>query len=153
MNHQPLKRHSTLQNLSREHHDILVFALRLKKGIANHAKVEDMQAYCNWFWEDYLAAHFQLEEERLFPLLGKTHDLVVKAKDQHQKLMDLFQLSAKKEDDFTLLYTLLKQHVRFEERELFHVLQAEVEEDKLLSFSQKHQKQQVCGVWVDAFWK
>lgn len=153
MKNPPIKRHQALQNLSREHHDILVFALRLKKGIAHQAPANDLQAYADWFWEDYLAAHFQLEEERLFPLLGNTHDLVVKAMHQHRALQSLFQLSPKKHSDFFELLQQLQQHIRFEERELFQVMQETVNENDLLKFSKIHQKQQVCGVWKKVFWK
>ena len=62
----PIKRHKALRNLSREHHDGLVFALRLKKGVSKKADLQSMEEYATWFWENHLLLHFQLEEERFF---------------------------------------------------------------------------------------
>ena len=70
MNNKPLKRHKSLQNLSREHHDGLVFALRLQKGVAKKADLKSMEAYAVWFWNTHLKPHFKMEEEHLFPKYG-----------------------------------------------------------------------------------
>lgn len=149
----PIKRHLALQNLSREHHDALVFALRLQKGVAKKADLLDMKAYADWFWEDYLAAHFKLEEEFLFPLLGKDHKLVLKAQKQHQQLKSLFELPSKSYSDFEETYAFLQHHIRFEERELFNLMQEEVAEKDLLQFEKLHSEQKVCSFWENQFWK
>lgn len=153
MTTKPIKRHPALQNLSREHHDGLVFALRLQKGIAKKADLLDMKAYSDWFWENYLVDHFKLEEEILFPLLGNEHDLVLKAKKQHLALKSLFELPSKTFSDFEKIHDLLQQHIRFEERELFNVMQGKVAEKDLLQFEKLHSEQKVCSFWENQFWK
>ena len=90
MEHKPIKRHEALQNLSREHHEILTFGLRLKKGIQKEANLKIMNAYIDWFWESYLESHFQLEENQLFPLY-KYSNLILQAESQHQELEVYFQ--------------------------------------------------------------
>ena len=153
MNLKPIKRHPALQNLSREHHDILVFGLRVKKGIAKQAKVSDLQDYSDWFWANYLKEHFELEEESLFPLFNIKSDLLQTALAQHQDLKLQFNKPEKSISDFKKLYESLKQHIRFEERELFNKIQNQVDESSLNNFSNLHKKQQACGVWLNAFWK
>lgn len=153
MQHQPIKRHKALQNLSREHHDILVFALRLQKAVAKNANLNDMQAYSNWFWDAYLKAHLQLEEYQLFPLLDAQNHLVYKAKQEHIELKALFNQPAKTNLEFKQLYQLLQQHIRFEERKLFNFIQDSIDEHDLLAFKKQHQKQQTCGVWKNKFWE
>lgn len=153
MTNTPIKRHQALQNLSREHHDALVFVLRLKKGLAKNAKISDMQNYCNWFWKAYLVAHFQMEEVHLFPLLGDGHLLIISAKKQHRQLKQLFNHSAKNETDFKQIVTLLEKHIRFEERKLFNLIQNTVAEERLKQFEKLHSKQQICGNWTTQFWQ
>lgn len=153
MTTKPIKRHPALQNLSREHHDALVFALRIQKGVAKNADLKEMENYANWFWESYLVEHFQLEEKSLFPLLGNTHELVLQAKKQHQELKRLFELPSKSYSDFEETYAFLQHHIRFEERELFNVMQQEVREEELLQFKKQHSNQKVCSIWYHQFWK
>lgn len=153
MTTKPIKRHPALQNLSREHHDALVFALRIQKGVAKKADLNEMENYANWFWESYLVEHFQLEEKSLFPLLGNTHELVLQAKKQHQELKRLFELPSKSYSDFEETYVLLQHHIRFEERELFNVMQQKVREEELLQFKKQHSNQKVCSIWDHQFWK
>jgi hemerythrin-like domain-containing protein len=149
----PIKRHSALQNLSREHHDGLVFALRIKKGVAKKASLKDLEAYSNWFWEEYLQSHFQLEEEHLFPLLSEENSLVVKAIRQHQELALLFNLPSKTHSDYTEMQLLLNKHIRFEERELFNLMQEVLPEATLKEFEKLHTEQHLCSIWDTEFWK
>ena len=153
MKNEPIKRHTALQNLSREHHDILVFALRLQKGIAKKTELKPMQDYCNWFWETYLQTHFRLEEENLFVLLNPEHELIQRAKQEHLELISHFEKTFKTEANLTQLYQLLQKHIRFEERILFNYLQTHTSEDQLEAFQKSHRKQQFCGHWSRAFWK
>jgi hypothetical protein len=93
LNNKPLNRHKALQNLSREHHEGLVFVLRLQKGLAKRAALKSMDAYCDWFWEYHLQPHFEMEEEHLFPKYGLHKKLIKKAINQHQNLKVFFLLS------------------------------------------------------------
>ncbi len=153
MNNTPLKRHDALKNLSREHHDGLVFALRLQKGIAKKAKIEDMEAYVNWFWENNLHPHFQMEEQHLFPLCDESNDLVSKAKAQHRDIKSLIDTQSKTYQLLRSLYKQIQAHIRFEERELFMRIQDQLSEAELAKFQQIHSKQSECGLWRDRFWE
>ena len=153
MNKSPIKRHKALQNLSREHHDGLVFALRLQKGVAKKADIKSIEAYTDWFWEDHLKHHFKMEEEHLFPKYGFDKKLVKKAKQQHQDLASLFAISSKSYQDFKKIYTLLQQHIRLEERELFMEIQDHLDETELAEFEKIHTAQNSCENWPDRFWE
>ena len=89
-----------------------------------------MEAYAEWFWNDHLKPHFKMEEMHLFPKYGLDQKLVKTAIDQHQSLKDLFGIESKSYEDFQNIYTLLQQHIRLEERELFMEIQNELDETR-----------------------
>ena len=153
MNRSPIKRHESLKNLSREHHDGLIFAFRLQKGLAKKASVQSMNAYTDWFWEAHLKPHFKMEETHLFPMYGLDKRLVKKAKEQHQVLASLFAIASKSYEDFKNIHTLLQQHIRLEERELFMEIQDKLDETELAKFQAIHVSQNSCETWPDKFWK
>ncbi len=147
----PIKRHKSLQHLSREHHDILAFGLRLKKGIAKQASRKIMNDYIVWFWDVYLEAHFKLEEEHLFPLL--LHDkFISQALNEHLFLKALFTKTDLNVEEIISLYTNLELHIRFEERVLFNKMQEVLSEEQLHHFEQGHPQQKTCPLWTKIFW-
>lgn len=124
-----MKRSSTLQPLSREHHT----ALSMAKACERAAQSDDqellgetcqraIQAYAN-----ELQPHFQFEEKSLLPLLHciETQPLVERTLAEHQQLRAL--LDGLEQNDVEALASFgkyLAAHVRFEERELFPVLES-----------------------------
>lgn len=153
MNNTPIKRHDALKNLSREHHDGLIFALRLQKGVAKKAELQKMENYASWFWKHHLVPHFELEEKYLFSKFGDEQLLVQKAKQQHRELESLFEIESKSYSDFKIIYELLQKHIRLEERELFMKIQTELDASKLAEFQAIHKSQNSCENWPDKFWK
>lgn len=153
MTNAPLKRHEALKNLSREHHDGLIFALRLQKGVVKKADFQEMEEYATWFWNHHLIPHIEMEEKHLFPRVEEGLTLVKEAKRQHRELKALFQIKSKDYEDFTAIYELLQKHIRFEERELFNWIQEELNENQLAEFHAIHNSQQACEVWSNPFWK
>ena len=59
----PIKRHISLQPLSRQHHDGLLLRWKLKKGLQKEIKLERLKAYVDWFWSSHLKSHFEFEEK------------------------------------------------------------------------------------------
>jgi hemerythrin-like domain-containing protein len=152
MNNPPLKRHKALRNLSREHHDSLVFVLRLQKGVAKKVEISKMQDYIDWFWTSNLKIHFQFEEKELFPLLGLYNELVIKALQEHENIKKLVFEQNKTYDSITTLFDSLKAHIRFEERELFMRIQETLSKTELKAFGDRHSKKIDCGLWINRFW-
>jgi hemerythrin-like domain-containing protein len=152
MSNSPIKRHKALRNLSREHHDGLIFALRLQKGVAKSADLQSMEEYVSWFWENHLQPHFKLEENCLFPMLKGEYELVREAIVQHQDLKMLFQIQQKTLADFKRIYELLQKHIRLEERELFNLIQSTLSAQQLAIYEKTHKRQQSCAMWQTQFW-
>ncbi len=102
-----MKRHAALVNLSREHHHGLVLAGRCVRRQTSWAAVAEVFAA-------ELEPHFRIEEERLLPLLGED-PVVARTLEDHAALRA--QLAA--EGSLVTFGERLRDHIRFEERELF----------------------------------
>ena len=118
-----MKRHSTLIKLSQEHHHTLALCVRiLREPERNHR--EDITAY----FVD-LETHFCEEETQFAPLWERLNraDLRTRFESEHAKLRDLFRHAEFDSTQWnTTFATLLRDHARFEERELFPALQETV---------------------------
>ena len=148
---QPLQRDPYLQGLSRDHHQGLLFAFHLKKGMDQGISSDRILPYVRWFLKEHLLPHFQLEEKFLFPLLHKDHPLVKLAQEQHRALKS--QLGDPHYDSLRQSAELLINHIRMEERQLFEDIQDQVEPGKLKKVHQSHQDLPGCFAWPDRFWQ
>src|SRR5665647_1830477 len=124
-----MKRSAILQPLSREHHT----ALTLAKACGRAAKSGDgvlVRSTCQRVilaFSNELDPHFQFEEQSLLPLLQSTatQALIERTLADHQQMRGL--LDALRQNDAVALESFgkcLSAHVRFEERELFPVLES-----------------------------
>ncbi|MHA6280538.1 hemerythrin domain-containing protein [Salinimicrobium sp. CAU 1759] len=149
----PLKRHEALQPLSRDHHQGLLLCWKIRKGLKHRIEHERIKSYTDYFFSSQLRPHFDFEEDEIFPLLGKEHPLTIRALREHHRLEYLFQAEAS-EENFSSIEKELNRHIRFEERELFMVLQDNISEEKLQQISKK--EDQVITPdpddWEDKFW-
>ena len=117
-----------LQPLSREHHTALTLAKACER--AAQSRDENLVAKtCQRVilaFSDELEPHFQVEEQSLLPLLrsAETQSLVQRTMADHQQLRAL--LDDLRRNDSEALGGFgkgLSAHVRFEERELFPVIE------------------------------
>jgi len=123
-----MKRCKILQPLSREHHTALTLAKACERAAKSGDEVLVSQA-CQRVvhaFSDELEPHFQFEEQSLLPLLHSTatQALTERTLADHQQLRGL--LDALRQNDAVALESFgkcLSDHVRFEERELFPVLE------------------------------
>jgi hemerythrin-like domain-containing protein len=124
-----MKRSERLQPLSREHHQALVFSKRLLQIFNNDPDAAAV------YWKEWrevaagdLLRHFAEEESRFLALLRNEGA----GRLEHRLLEEHRQLRLLLEDDqveaATLFAGLLKDHVRFEERELFGWIEAHSED-------------------------
>jgi iron-sulfur cluster repair protein YtfE (RIC family) len=124
-----MKRHQRLQDLSRDHHGALQLALKAKRAAASgdQIQMEATAAACLAAFHAELDPHFVVEEHTLLPLLLAAGEdkLVTRVECDHRELR---RLSAQLQhpDAMTLLdfAERLTSHVRFEEREMFVILEA-----------------------------
>ena len=123
-----MKRHRNLQELSREHHSALQLALRAKRAATSGDQtiIEATAVACLTAFRTELDPHFVVEETTLLPLLIAADEdaLISQFESDHQALRDL-GVQLQQPDAATLLAFAerLTAHVRFEERELFVVLE------------------------------
>lgn len=123
-----MKRHAALQHLSREHHTALKLARQARFSCDagfDQAIVHAAQSIREAFAEE-LEPHFQDEEADLLPALAKAgaDELVERTLAEHAELRDLNRRLTKPDiKTMARFATLLGDHVRFEERELFETAQ------------------------------
>lgn len=124
-----MKRHPKLENLSREHHGALQLALNAKRAAMSGdlTKIKETATSCIAAFYAELEPHFAIEESTLLPLLLAAGEdkLVAQVVFDHAELRRL-SIQLQQPDVKVLLgfSRLLNSHVRFEEREMFAVLEA-----------------------------
>lgn len=133
------KRDPALVELSRDHHQALVQALRLKRaGSENRATV--VGDFLE-FWNGHGRRHFVIEEELLLPAMARycdaTDEAIVRVLTDHVEIRrragDLERGEEVEPAGLNELGELLDAHVRFEERVLFERIQELLPSDELTS--------------------
>ena len=133
-----MKRHEALEQLSRDHHQALFQAMRLKRAEPENTGevVGDFLDF--WFTVGYL--HFRAEEEVLLPAYSAYGDVsreeVIRVLVDHAEIRrEAHELGATKEhpppERLHALGQRLDEHVRHEERVLFPLIEEALPEDEL----------------------
>ena len=149
----PIKRHISLQPLSREHHHTLVLVWKIRKAIREHVELDRVDQYVSWFYQQYVISHFEIEEKYIFPVLGNQHEMIVRALDEHKMLKGYFEAQGKDSNAYMELADLLEKHIRFEERMLFNAIQELATEQQLKTILEKQGEDQFKDNEDDPFWQ
>lgn len=133
-----MKRTEALTQLSRDHHQSLFVALRLKQ--ATDDSLPEVIELLTQHWNEHAGPHFDIEEEVLLAAFaehgGAGDPMAERVTREHAELRaaitglitaDSPDLAATHE-----LATALKDHVRFEEREFFPRLEEVLPEQVLI---------------------
>lgn len=153
-NAKPLKRHSSLQPLSRDHHHGLLLCWKIRTGFSKGADPERVKAYADWLFAEHLLPHFELEERHVFPLLGdKEHPMVKRALREHRRLKRLFTANDDLAKQLSLIEEELTAHIRYEERVLFNELQKVATPEQLAVVEALNRGQPFMDDWADQFWE
>lgn len=115
----PLKRHPDLIPLSQEHHHTLALCTRILRDPNQNHQHDIVEHYVD------LEKHFQQEERQFAPLWDKLPDanLRTRFEAEHAQLRHLYQHAEFDNPEWNKTFaTLLRDHARFEERELFEQL-------------------------------
>jgi len=151
----PLKRSKELAPLSREHHDGLLFAWKIKQGLANGTPIETLCNYARWFWINHIKPHFRDEEKVLVKFLPQDNALVQQMFKEHAQIRDLI-ISLDKEPDsnsLQLLAEVINNHIRFEERQLFGYAEENLSSEQLDEIYKALPHELQCATeWKDEFW-
>ena len=151
----PLKRSKELAPLSREHHDGLLFAWKIKQGLANGTSIETLCNYTRWFWLNHIKSHFKEEEKVLVKFLPGDNLLVLQMFKEHAQIRDLIISLDKEPDSGSLqsLADLVNNHIRFEERELFAYAEKTLTQEQLNEVYKELPHDSRCETeWKDEFW-
>jgi len=123
-----MKRSAALAPLSRDHHQALEAALRLRR--AEDDSVAAAVARFGEFWSAAGARHFEIEEELVLPALPADDaawaEAVARVRAEHDLIRAQATAVLGGQDDRESareLGALLNAHVRFEERTLFPLLE------------------------------
>ncbi len=132
-----MKRDAALASLSRDHHQALFVAQRLRRARAETAA--EARAALLAYWRDHGRAHFRAEEEVLLPAYAGYADpygeLVARMLCDHiairHRIATLDQGSAASVASLHELGSLIADHVRLEERQLFPMIEDALPEEEL----------------------
>ena len=149
----PIKRSEFLKPLSREHHHGLLFCWKIRTGIKKNVEVSRIKKYSDWFYQNYLVPHFEVEEKYVFPILGNDNELIKKAISEHRKMKQLFESTAEFEKNCSLIQEELEAHIRFEERVLFGEIQKIATAEQLQSIEFNHSDEKFVDNLTDPFWE
>ncbi len=141
MEHSPIKRHPSLQPLSRHHFHGLVIAQNLLRvgtdpdGLA----IMDVQADLAEFWSSGGRDHFREEEEILLPVYSRYASLdrpeVSEMLLEHIRIRSLVdQIVTRQVESVAVMHelgALLRDHIRKEERVIFPLIEAALPTDEL----------------------
>ena len=130
-----MKRAEELHPLSHDHHRVLFTALLLSRA----TEVEPVRTEALDLWRELCLGHLALEEDTLLP--GWTsrdpgHDpaLAERVLREHDELRDGFRALDTGPESVTAMNELgraLESHVRFEERELFPLIEERLDADAI----------------------
>ena len=156
----PLKRSDELQPLSRQHHNGLLFCLLLQKGIKKQADLEVMRDVIQDFWYKDLQHHFELEELYLDPFKKRYHQLETlldRMLKEHYDLKNIInEISLNPTyNSIDELRQKLDGHVRFEERELFPLIEETIstEERQMIGKILEKERDDNCMNYSTKFWE
>ncbi|MGP4105912.1 hemerythrin domain-containing protein [Virgibacillus sp. L01] len=136
-----IKRHESLQPLSRHHMIGLHLALKLKRAGTDESRltIEEIKQEADEFWNPNGQQHFREEEEFLLPAYAQYENVEqpeiiemllehVKIRAQMDNLINAKDVSL---DAMHELGMLLEAHIRKEERVIFPMIEKALPEDKL----------------------
>ena len=139
-----MKRHKSLFSLSHEHQHGLAFVLKLKYpkrqlSSSNEAEISELKSELADKYENILRKHFRKEEQYLVPGFEE-NKLMKQMLGEHIKLEGLYNKIVsnsegwkleQQRDKLNLFGELLDLHIRFEERELFPMIEKSLSEEQL----------------------
>lgn len=137
-----MRRDRALEALSREHHQALYRAMRMKRATADDlAEVRDDVLE---FWRADGAKHFRIEEEVLLPAFATRgdpgDDAVVRVLVDHvwiRERIGRLAEDALELDEVHELGARLEQHVRHEERVLFPLIESSLDPEALSALGER----------------
>jgi hemerythrin-like domain-containing protein len=146
-----MRRSAALAALSRDHHHALEAALRLRR--ADVADVDGAVAHLQAFWQARGRRHFEIEERLILPALPQAdadwREATARVRDEHARIraaVDALGGGGAPLEAAHGLGQLLRDHVRFEERHLYGLLEARLPEPELASLGEAIERAEASEV-------
>lgn len=155
--HTPLKRHEALVGFSKDHHFGLLLVWKIRQGLNKKVSPGRISDYVLYFFDEDIDGHFKEEEEQLFPMLPSSSILRQQAETEHKAIYEMIGRLRKDKDNMDLLLQFadaLKDHIRFEERELFPFMQQTLSATELeqIADHEDPRGEEIDAHWHDIFW-
>ncbi len=127
-----MQRDKNLRDLSSEHHKALALARDITKACQDGSNDQELIARVKAIFKGELLPHFEIEEQAILPELTKVGEdaLVQRTLGEHKQLKKLVA-GIEELDNLRKFAETLKEHVRFEERELFEACQNSLDQTAL----------------------
>jgi len=138
MKHPPIKRHTSMQPFSRDHYAGLVVAQHLLRA-ANDTADSRRRAVREFVdaWQREIRSHFDEEERLLIPLVDQPGE-ITRLYREHRNLRRFAEQAERRinENDFPPQWVRelgqqLRDHIRWEERVLFGLIEQDATDDEL----------------------
>src|SRR5690606_22726019 len=129
--------HLALTTIRLEHDESLIFFSRIRIGLLNNVEPERIRSYTNWFTNNYLDPHFEVEEKLIFPVLG-TNARVKRALANHRRIRRLLSCGCENEKVLNLMEEELEAYIRFEERILYKEIEKNSNAKQFSEFENLH---------------
>ncbi len=150
-----MKRSEHIVVLSKDHHFGLLCSWKIEQGFFKNIALERIASYVEYVWNNHLSEHFKHEETIIFPYSNETYNQQIKT--EHQELKVLAQKIAQHPEKSIVekFAHLLKNHIRFEEREWFPYLQENLDESDLKQIGKRLENSHTKPFdnFEDEFWK
>lgn len=141
------------ESFNEEHRYGLLLGWKIRKGLDKGVSVKRIKKYSDWIFKNYIEPLLDVEERFIFPILGEKHKHVKKALSNHRRLRRLFN---EKENVERALYQIeeeLEQHIRFEGRELFVLIQEKATPEELKRIEESYKSNGFEENTEDVFWE
>lgn len=131
----------------------MLLCWKIRAGIKKEVEADRIKKYADWFYQNHLLPHFELEEKYVFTILGAENQLVAKAILEHERLKSLFEATTEIEENLHLIEEELQDHIRFEERVLFNEIQKCATPAQLQTMQLYHTDEKFVDNVTDPFWE
>lgn len=142
----------SLNTIRKEHDDSLNFCFRIRTGLSNEVEPDRIRHYTDWYKNNYLEPHFEVEEKLIFPVLGN-NVRVKRALANHRRIRRLLSCGCENEKVLSLLEEELESYIRFEEKILYREIEIAANSKQLAEFKKLHETFHYPEEeWEDKFW-
>ncbi len=139
--------------LIEEHNEVILLCERIREGLKSKVENKRIKKYIDWFKENYLDPHFEIEKEYIFPILGNNNVRVKRALANHRRLNRLFAETTELNKVLNQIEEELSTYIGFEERVLYNELRTVATPLQWEEIEKSHEKLEFSDEWKDRFWE